>query len=93
MTPIKFEGVNAVFGANQKEYQPLPAMKLPSDPYGTVITCWEMTPEEREQFLKDGKIYLSLMTFNQPLQPVMLSPDLSVITGTRSLYDKNEEEG
>lgn len=33
MKPIKFDGVNVVFGANQPEYTPLPAQVLPGD-YG-----------------------------------------------------------
>lgn len=40
MTPIKFKGQNIVFGANQPEYQPLPALKLHD---GQVITCWFKT--------------------------------------------------
>ena len=74
MKPIKFDGVNVVFGANQPEYTPLPAQVLPGD-YGQTITCWELNPEELEQVKKNGKIWLSVLTFGQPLQPVLLTDE------------------
>ena len=74
MKPIKFEGANVVFGANQPEYIPLPAQVLPGE-YGQIITCWELTPEELETVKKTGKIWLSVLTFGQPLQPVLLTAE------------------
>ena len=74
MKPIKFDGANVVFGANQPEYTPLPAQVLPGD-YGQTITCWELTQEEMEQVKKTGKIWLSVLTFGQPLQPVLLTDE------------------
>lgn len=72
MKPIKFEQSNIVFGENQQEeYIPLPAHHA-KDTSGTVTTCWELSPEEIEQVKKEGKIYLRMLTFYSPLQPVML---------------------
>lgn len=68
MKPIEFKGSNIVFGANQPEYQPLPALKMPD---GEVITCWEFTDDEIERLVKGRRIYFSQLTFNNPLQPVM----------------------
>jgi hypothetical protein len=87
MTPIKFEGQNIVFGATQPEYQPLPALKFPNDLFGTVITCWELNDEEMEQVKKTGRIYLSQFTFKQRLQPILMSPDLSVLVESRANYE------
>lgn len=67
MKPVEFEGQNVVYAKDQPEYNPLPAHR---DSDGTVTTCWELTPEELEEVYKTGKIWLSQMTFNRPLQPV-----------------------
>ena len=53
----------------QDEYQTLPALKL-SD--GTIITRWRLTWRERLITLFNGDIYLSVLTFGQPLQPLYL---------------------
>lgn len=76
MKPIKFEEMNAVFGANQPEYQPLPAHRRKD---GTVMTCWELEPGDLEQIQKTGVIWFMQLTFNQPLQPILpmaAKPDL-----------------
>lgn len=72
MKPVEFPGVNVVFAKDQPEYMPLPAMKIPNDPQGLIIT----TPEELERIKETGTIHLSVATFNQPLQPVLLTVDL-----------------
>lgn len=73
MKPIEFDGANVVFAKDQPEYIPLPAMRVPNDPQGLVITKWELTPEEMELIKETGTIHLSMLTFNQPLQPVLLT--------------------
>lgn len=69
MKPIEFDGANCVYGKNQPEYQPLPAHRTDD---GTVTTCWELSPEELKQVQETGVIWLSMLTFNQPLQPILL---------------------
>jgi len=73
MNPTTFKEQNAIFGANQKEYLPLPALVNSSDPNGQVITCWELSFRERLKLLFTGKIWLCLLTFNKPLTPSNLS--------------------
>ena len=73
MKPIKFEGHNVVFAEDQKEYTPLPAFKAEN---GTVVTCWELTNEDFERIVETRRIYLSVMTFNNPLQPAYLTTDV-----------------
>lgn len=46
MKPVEFPGVNVVFAKDQPEYMPLPAMKIPNDPQGLIITKWQLSPEE-----------------------------------------------
>lgn len=69
MKPINFEGSNVVFGADQPEYQPLPAYRAAD---GTVVTCWQLEPGDLERIAQNGCVWLSMLTFNQPLQPVLL---------------------
>jgi hypothetical protein len=54
---------------NQPEYE-----TLPSNSNGTEIeTKWKLTWKERWQLFRSGHLYLTVMNFGQPLQPVRLS--------------------
>lgn len=44
MKPVEFPGVNVVFAKDQPEYMPLPAMKIPNDPQGLIITKMAVIP-------------------------------------------------
>lgn len=79
MDPVKFEGHNTIFAEDQPEYIPLPArigiMPLPGangelDGAIAVSTCWKLSEEELEQVKKEGVIYLTVLTFGNPLQPI-----------------------
>lgn len=76
MTPVKFDGFNVVFAENQTEYKPLPAFK---DENGNVVTCWELSHEDFEKLVETKRIYLSVMTFNNPLQPVFLTANIDEV--------------
>ena len=69
MKPIPFKEQNCTYAENQPEYLPLPAFK---DDKGEVVSCWGMTWRERLRIIFSGKVYVSLLTFNHPLQPVAL---------------------
>lgn len=71
MKAIKFEGHNKIYGANQPQYNPLPAM-LSNDIEGTVTTCWELSDEELEIVNRMRCVYLRQLTFRSALQPVLL---------------------
>ena len=83
MKPIKFEGHNIVYAENQPEYNTLPAFK---DENGTIVTCWELTNEDFERIVETRRIYLSVMTFNNYLQPVYLTSDVN------ELFEYRDEE-
>lgn len=70
MTPVKFNEQNVVYAESQPEYLPLPAHKTKD---GVVTSCWKMTLKERLKVSITGRIYLSVMTFNKPLQPLLIS--------------------
>ena len=70
MRAIDFEDRNVVIAENQKEYIALPAHKSND---GIVTTCWELSFWERISVIFTGRIYLQIMTFNNPLQPLNMS--------------------
>ena len=72
MKPVHFSESNVVFAKDQPQHLQLPAYKTPD---GTVITCWQMTFFERFKLLLAGKMWLTLLTFNTPLQPLKPSID------------------
>lgn len=74
MTPKKFPEVNFTYAEDQPEYQPLPVHHA-QDQAGTVTSCWELSEEEIEVVKQTGVIYLRMLTFGQPLQPVYLTVD------------------
>lgn len=64
-------GVKEVtFAEYQPEYLNLPALRFQD---GVVVTRWQMSWRERLSVLLSGSVYLSVLTFNQPLQPMKLS--------------------
>lgn len=67
MRPIKFKEANVVYAKNQPEYLQLPVYKAED---GEVISCWKMSFKERLIFIITGKIWISVLTFNKPLQPI-----------------------
>lgn len=71
--------VNVEFAKNQEEYQNLPAHKFDN---GLVCCCLELDKDELEEIIKTGKVYISFLTFNQPLQPFF-------ITGSQELFKEN----
>jgi hypothetical protein len=73
MTPIDLPGRNVIFAEHQPEYQSLPAIKL-SD--GEVITCWQLSDDEIRQLVQTKKLFISQLTFNTPLQPILPSVNL-----------------
>jgi len=72
MRPVKFKHLNVEFGKNQDEYNTLPALRLDT-PQGEVISCWKISFKERIKILFFGRVWLSLMSFNKPLNPSYMS--------------------
>lgn len=65
-----------VYAEDQPEYLPLPSFRTPD---GRVVSAWKPNPGELALLNNGVPIYLTLHTFNKPLQPVMLTvgpPDL-----------------
>ncbi|MGE0227778.1 MAG: hypothetical protein AB7I38_11065 [Dehalococcoidia bacterium] len=60
-----------LIGANQPEYEPLPAVMFPG-PEGRMVTRWRPSLDERRAIMDGACVELAVMTFNEPLQPVLL---------------------
>lgn len=71
MKPIKFKEATTVIAEDQPPYLPLPA-HIVDEPESRVITCWGMTWWERLWVLCTGRVWLSQMSFRQPLQPQLV---------------------
>ena len=78
-----------VYAKDQPEYLPLPAVRNDT---GTVITCWQMTWRERLAALLHGKIFLTMQTFNGPLQPVKLGIRLPAFATEPPAGERGEKE-
>lgn len=70
MKPIDFKEKNVVYGENPKKYIPLPALKFED---GTVVTCWKLSWKEVLKLVFTRRVWHSVLTFNNPLQPTFLT--------------------
>lgn len=61
-----------VYAEHQPEYLPLPSIRYPGNPQGPVTSRWSFTEEERRAIADGADLYLTLLTFHQPLQPVLM---------------------
>jgi hypothetical protein len=80
------EADETVYAKDQPQYIPLPSIKTPD---GVMLTRWSVNETEKRQIAGQGYIYLIVNTFNQPLQPVMMSTNVPEDMGfeTRPLED------
>ena len=83
-----------VYAKDQSEYNPLPVWR---DEDGTVLSRWHCDWRERLRILTTGDVYLWQMTFNQPLQPVVMQADRPWPGSERNrlefLWGKHKENG
>jgi hypothetical protein len=72
MKVVDFNESNCVFAKDHRTYLPLPAHRTQD---GKVVSCWKPTWKERLQIIFGGILWLSVLTFNGPLQPLKLGTD------------------
>ena len=72
MDLIEFPEQTIFIAKDQPEYRPLPAHRF-NDDDGTIACCWRLSWGERLRVLFTGKIWHRILTFNQPLQPQLLT--------------------
>jgi len=75
MTAVNFKEANVVFAKGQPEYLPLPAFADFVTDERVVVTCYKMSFRERLRFLFTNRIWLSVLTFGNPLQPQRMEVD------------------
>ena len=66
MKILNFKEQNTVIAKDQPPYLPLPAHRTED---GEVTSCWGLSLRERIRLLFTGRIYFTLLTFNQKVQP------------------------
>ena len=72
MDIVKFPECNVTYVKNQPGYLPLPAFKAEAED-GEVVSCWSLSFFERLEVLLTGRIWLSVLTFHKPLQPLWMT--------------------
>lgn len=79
------------FAKDQPGYNPLPAFRAEGRE-GAVITRWRLSDEERKFIADGGDIWLTQLTFNNPLQPVKLTAECPVVVGDvpGGLYERGD---
>jgi hypothetical protein len=72
VNPIRgMEEEEVTYAKDQPEYIPLPTLKSSvPDGKGKVIMRWEFTDDERKAIANGADLYLEVLTFHQPLQPL-----------------------
>jgi hypothetical protein len=63
------EGHEVVYAKDQPEYLPLPALRSED---GRVMSRWELSDEEREMIAGGADVFVTVLTFNQALQPIVV---------------------
>lgn len=74
MIPIHFPESNAVLGADQPEYEPLPVYRF-ADAQRRVAFCCRLTDEEINKIVLTRMIWLQQLTFGHAFQPISLSTE------------------
>ena len=70
MKPIYFKEHNKVYAKNQPEYLPLPVYE-DDEQGGRVFHCWKLSLKERLILMFTGKLWINVLNFKKPLQPIL----------------------
>lgn len=65
------EDHEVVYAKDQPQYNPLRVIRSNTSDC-QLLTRWTLTPEQRKDILDGADIYLELMTFGHPLQPIRI---------------------
>lgn len=69
LKPIKFKQHNKVVAENQQPYLPLPVYEDKMQG-GRVFHCWKLSWKERIKILFTGELWINVLHFGKPLQPI-----------------------
>jgi len=74
MKLIEFPEQTVVIAKDQPQYLPLPAHRFSDEPdTGRIACCWQLNWKDRLIILFTGRVWHQILTFNQPLQPQLLT--------------------
>ncbi len=90
MNLVSFPEQTAVYAKNQPQYRPLPAHRA-SDVEGRVTCCWALSWRERLHVLLTGRVWHQVLTFNQPLQPQLLTVEKPVMAASAEFSEQHVE--
>jgi hypothetical protein len=77
--------VNVKIAESQDEYQTLCAHKV-AGPCGATCFAVELDEQEIEQIKVSKRLYVSMLTFNRPMQPIFITGDSEVIEQVMEHY-------
>ncbi len=80
--PLPFGWEAVTYAEDQPEYLQLPVVRSRDDE-ARVISRWRLTWRERLRLLWRGELYLQMLTFHHPLQPVLLSVEPPTLDPTQ----------
>ena len=69
MKPVYFKEANITFAENQPIYRPLPAY-IDNEQGGRIFQCWKLSLIERLKLMWTGKLWINVLTFHKPPQPI-----------------------
>jgi hypothetical protein len=72
---------------HQKEYRTLPVAEC-GDENGTVVCRWHLEEHEREEFLRNGDIFVYIWTFGRLFNPMLLTTQCPEV----EFYDKEGDK-
>jgi hypothetical protein len=81
MKLIEFPEQTVIVAKDQPAYIPLPAYRDETDPRGRIACCWQLSWRDRLYVLITGKVWQQVLTFNQPLQPQLLTTEKPEMQG------------
>lgn len=70
------ESEEVIYAKNQPPYKPLRTLVYETYPNSgdiRVMSRWTLTPEQRKEISEGADIYLTLLTFGRPLQPILMA--------------------
>ena len=70
MKALEFKECNRVYAKDQPEYVNLPCY---AESNGTITVCMQLENDEVDKVRKARVLYLKMLTFNNPLQPVRVT--------------------
>jgi hypothetical protein len=79
MKPVHFREVNKVYAKDQPQYLSLPVYEN-SSRGGMAIHCWKLSFLERMKIILKGKLWITVLNFGEPLQPIKPTVDKPLIS-------------